>query len=212
MLYAQQELDAQSCFIDLSSVSRKGIIPAADTLEQMKEGQQTLVRLKVRYIESFLKDIGQQFVPNTFQFYSMKRRIQMLGRDGITFEDFDYDPGTMVPAGVPASEHWRSFQFLIQPGSLLKSSRVPQQMLMLNLRRMGDMDRDNMLEALDLGGMKESIKKNLEAEGKDFLINLIRQKMGGGAGAAGAAEQAPPGIMNEPNAGPPGGGAPAPQM
>ena len=204
MLYAQQELDAQSGFIDLSSVSRKGIVPAADTLEQMKEGQQTLVRLKVRYIESFLKDIGQQFVPNLFQFYSMKRRIQILGEDGLTFEDFDYDPGKMIPAGVPPEEHWRSFQFLIQPGSLLKSSRVPQQMLMLNLRRMGDMDRDNMLEALDLGGMKETIRKNLEQEGKEFLIQMIRQKMGGQGGGGGVS----PNVLQDLNNSPAGGGAP----
>jgi len=134
MLYAQQELDAQSGFIDMSAVSRKGIIPSADTIEQMLSGQQTLVRLKVRYVEAFLKEIGQQFVPNFYQFYTLGRRIQMLGSDGITFEDYDYNPGTMVPAGVPAEEHWRSFQFLVQPGSLLKSSRQPQQLLMLNLR------------------------------------------------------------------------------
>jgi hypothetical protein len=204
MLYAQQELDAQSGFIDLSSVSRRGIIPAADTMEQMKEGQQTMVRLKVRYIESFLKDIGQQFVPNLFQFYTMKRRIQTLGEEGKTFEDFDYDPGTMIPAGVPAEEHWRQFQFLIQPGSLLKSSRTPQQMLMLNLRRMGDMDRENMLEALDLGGLAESVKKNLQAEGQDFLINLIRQKMGGAGGGGGVSPEILKGLNNSPA----GGGAP----
>lgn len=209
MLYAQQELDSQSGFIDMGSVSRRGIVPAGDTLEQLKEGQQTLVRLKTRYIESFLKDIGQQFVPNFFQFYTMKRRVQILGQNGLTFEDFDYDPGTMVPAGVPAEEHWRQFQFLVQPGSLLKSSRQPMQMLMLNLRRMGDMDRDNMLESLDLGQMKESIRTNLESEGRDILIQMVRQKMGGSTGGGAAAEAiGQPGLMGPPNGGPPGGGAP----
>jgi hypothetical protein len=208
MLYAQQELDAQSGFIDLSSVSRKGIVPAADTLEQMKEGQQTLVRLKVRYIEGFLKDIGKQFIPNIFQFYGLKRRIQMLGEDGKTFEDFDFDPGTMVPHGVPKEEHWRSFQFMIQPGSLLKSARIPQQMLMLNLRRMGDMDRDNMLEALDLGGLKESIQKNLDQEGKEFFVNMIRQKMSG-AGGGGAVS---PEVLKGLDSSPAGGGAPTPTV
>jgi len=180
MLYAQQELDSQSGFIDISNVSRKPIIPAADTLEQMKEGQQTLVRLKVRRIESFFKEIGQQFIANVFQFYTMRRRIQMLGVDGLTFEDFDYNPATMVPAGVPPEEHWRTFQFMIQPGSLLKTSRIPMQTLMLTLRRGGDLDRDNLLEALDLGALKESVKKNLELEAAQQLANLIRQKTGGG--------------------------------
>jgi hypothetical protein len=204
MLYAQQELDAQSGFIDMSSVSRKGIVPAADTLEQMKEGQQTLVRLKVRYIEGFLKDIGQQFVPNLFQFYSMKRRIQILGSDGLTFEDFDYEPGTMIPAGVPAEEHWRQFQFMVQPGSLLKSARMPMQALMMGLRRQGDMDRDNLLETLDLGSMKASIKKNLEGEGKEFLINIIRQKMNASGGGGGI----PMDALKQISGSPAGGGSP----
>jgi hypothetical protein len=211
MLYAQQELDAQSGFIDMGSVSRKGIIPAADTLESMKEGQQTLVRLKTRYIESFLKDIGQQFIPNFFQFYTMKRRIQMLGMDGCTFEDFDYNPGTMVPSGVPPEQHWRQFQFLVQPGSLLKSARQPIQQLALNLRRLGDMDRDNMLNILDLGNMRDSIRRNLDQEGKEFFINMIRQKMGqqgGGGGGQPGNNQGPPPPMTDVNNGPLGGGSP----
>lgn len=184
MIYAQQELDAQSGFIDMSSVSRKSIIPAADTLEQMKESQQTLVRLKVRRIESFFKELGVQFIPNIFQFYTVKRRVQMLGDDGLTFEDFDYDPGTMVPSGVSPEEHWRKFQFMIQPGSLLKTSRIPMQQLMLSLRRSGDMDRDNLLESLDLGGMKDKVRENLQKEAIDMLTAMIRQKMTGGGGAA----------------------------
>ena len=190
MLYAQQELDSQSGFIDLGSVSRKGIIPAADTLEQMKEGQQTLVRLKVRYIEDFVGDIGQQQIANFFQFYNLGRRVIMLGDKGKTFEDYDYEPGNMVPAGKNAEEHWRSFQFLVQPGSLLKSSRIPEQTIKLMMRRMGDFDRKNLFEAMDMGSLTESVEKNLREEGQDMLINFVKQKMaasGGGGGLGGRA-------------------------
>jgi len=206
--WAEQELSDQAGFIDLSSVSRKGIVPAADTLEQMKEGQQTLVRLKVRYIESFFKDIGSQFIPNVYQFYTLGRRIQMLGEDGKTWEDFDIEPGTMVPAGVPKEEHWRSFRFMVQPGSLLKSARVPYQMLMLNLRRMGDMDRENLFKALDLEGLIDSSKKNLEAEGKDILMQAVRQKMAGTAGGGNVSPQAIQALTEGPTAEP----APSPVM
>jgi hypothetical protein len=195
MLYVQQEMDSQAGFVDLGAVSRKGIIPAADTLEQMKEGQQTLVRLKVRYIEGFLKEIGQQMMADVFQFYSLQRRIIMLGSDGMTWEDFDWNPGTMVPAGTPPEEHWRSFQFMVQPGSLLKSSRLQQQQLILGLRGRGDFDRDNTLEALDLGSMKDSVRKNLEQEGREILINIVKQKMaaqgGGGIGMPATAPMTP---------------------
>ena len=191
MLYAQQELDSQSGFIDVGSISRKGIIPSADTIEQMKEGQQTLVRLKGRYIEQFVQEIGQQFIVNVFQFYTMARRIQMLGEDGKVAEDFDYNPGTMIPAGILPENHWKAFQFLVLSGSLLKSARAPHEAKVMMLRRQGDMDRDNLLEALDLGNMKESIKKGLEKEGQEILVNMLRAKMSASGGGGGLS----PGIL-----------------
>jgi hypothetical protein len=66
---------------------------------------------------------------------------------------------------------------------------------------MGDMDRDNMLEALDLGGMKESIKKNLEQEGKDFFINMIRQKMSGAGGGGAVSPEVLKGLDSSPAGG-----------
>jgi hypothetical protein len=99
MLYFQRELDSQSGFLDLQGLTRRGIVPAGDTIEQLKQNQQTMVRLKVRYIEGFLKELGSQFISNAFQFYTMKRRIHMFGSEGLTYEDFDYEPETMIPAG-----------------------------------------------------------------------------------------------------------------
>jgi hypothetical protein len=184
MLYFQRELDSQSGFLDLQGLTRRGIIPAGDTIESLKQNQQTMVRLKVRYIEGFFKELGTQFVSNAFQFYTMKRRIHMLGSEGLTFEDFDLDPETMIPAEVNPEVYFRNFGFYVAPGSLLDSNRTQKALLMLQLRRMGDMDLKNLLEALDLGSMYDSIKKNLQGEGADFLINAIKQKMGGGAPSA----------------------------
>jgi hypothetical protein len=189
MLYAQQELDSQSGFLDLTGISRRGIVPAGDTLEQLKEGQQTLVRLKVRYIEDFMKQIGQQWVPNAFQFYTLKRRLQMLGSDGLTWEDFDWDPGTMVPAGEKAEDHWKRFSFMMIPGSLLKSSRAPHQALMVRLRAMGDMDLKNLLEALDLGNLYDKVKKNLEEEGANILLAALKAKRASSGGGGGMVPQ-----------------------
>ena len=185
MLYAQQELDSQSGFLDMTGISRRGVVPAGDTLEQLKEGQQTLVRLKVRYIEDFVKQMGTQWVPNAFQFYTMERRMQMLGSDGLTWEDFDWNPGTMVPADIPPAEHWKSFSFMMVPGSLLKSAREPQPQLMLMLRRMGDMDLKNMLDSLDLGGLYQSVVKGIQEEGADILIQAMRAKHAGQGGGGG---------------------------
>lgn len=66
----------------------------------------------------------------------------------------------------------------------------------MNLRRQGDLDRDNLLEILDMGNLKESIKKNLQAEGKDILLNMLRQKMSGTAGGGGLSPEAMAQITN----------------
>jgi hypothetical protein len=195
MLYAQQELDSQSGFLDMTSISRRGIVPAGDTLEQMKEGQQTLVRLKVRYIEDFVKQMGQQWVPLSFQFYTLKRRVQLLGSEGLTWEDFDWEPGTMVPAGEDVLEHWKRFTFMMIPGSLLKTARQPMEAKFLALRRQGDMDLKNMLDAMDLGNLYESIKTNLEEEGRNIMIQIVRQKMAASGGGGGVL----PGAMDKVN-------------
>jgi len=74
------------------------------------------------------------------------------------------------------------------PGSLLKSARMPLQNLIMTLRARGDMDMKNMFDTMDLSGMYESVKKNLQIEGADVLLQAIKQKLqqqgaaGGGAG------------------------------
>lgn len=61
------------------------------------------IRTKGRVLEAFIREVGQMMLSNFFQFYNMGRRVQILGRDGMDFEDFDYDPGSLVPAQEYAS-------------------------------------------------------------------------------------------------------------
>lgn len=185
MMYAREELTAQTGFLDPSSLAGKKIIPSADTMEMLGQGQQTLVRLKVRYIESFFREVGEQWVPNAFQYYRTKRRVLSSGLDGLTWQDFNWDPREICPDPLNPYDHWRSYKWTIIPGSLLKSSRTPDQVKAMNLRRLGDMDRKNLFKILDLDSLTESVEKNLKAEGADILVNMLRQKMsmsGGGGG------------------------------
>jgi hypothetical protein len=139
----------------------------------------------VRYIEDLMKQMGQQWVPNSFQFHTLKRRVAMLGSDGMTWEDFDYDPGTMVPAGIPAEEHWKAFTFMMQPGSLLKSTRESGYPKAFAMRRQGDMDLKNFLESIDMGNMYDSIVKGLETEGANVLMQAVKSKMAASGGGGG---------------------------
>ncbi len=184
MVWAMREMDTASGLLDLNAVSRMGQIPAADTLEQLKEGQQTVIRLKGRNIEEFLRNIGTQAISNFFQFYTMERRIRLLGEDGISFQDLDFDPRNMIPAGKDPQLFAQSFAFQVKPGSSLSSARSNRVLAMNALRKQGDMDRNSLLEAAGFGPMIDKITKNLQDEGKDILINLVKSKMGGKQGGA----------------------------
>lgn len=186
LVYAQREMDSHSGILDLSGISQMGQIPAADTLEQLKSGQQSVIRLKGRYIEVFLRDIGTQGVSNFLQFWSAERRLQKYGIDGLTLEDFEGKAGMMVPKDMDPQKFAKSFTFNVKPGSLLNDSRVQRGQIMLMLRKMGEVDRVTLLESLELGPMINKINAGLNAEGKDILKNLVKQKLqqqqGGGSG------------------------------
>jgi hypothetical protein len=115
----------------------------------------------------FLRDLGSQQISNIFQFYTLKRRMYLLGEKGKTFEDFDWDPNTMIPAGTRAEDHARRFKFMIQPDSLLNAKRVEKAMIYMNLRKGGDMDRKHLFEALDIDVSTEEVEKELKREAKE---------------------------------------------
>jgi hypothetical protein len=178
-----REMDSSSGIATVAEAVRKKQVPAADTLESMKQSQQTPLRLKGRNIESFLRRVGQMNVPNIFQFYDARRRMFMLGKDGITFEDLDWDPGSMIPAGARPEDHVRNFAFMIHPGSLLNINQVERNMLLLKLRSMHDLDRKNLYKQLDLGIDPSVVAKNLQEENSQQLAQALAARMAaGGAG------------------------------
>src|SRR5262249_52943751 len=97
-----------------------------------------------------------------------------------------------VPGNMDPREFAQNFAFNIKPGSLLNTTRAQRAQILLMLRRMGEVDRNNLLEAFELGPMIPSINKNLHEEGKDLLLQLVKakaQKQGGiGNTAANALE------------------------
>jgi hypothetical protein len=167
-LYQQMErsLEKTSTGAIASEVARKKQVPASDGIEQLKAEKQTPVRLKGRNIESFLRVGGQMMVSNMIQFWSTKRRLQVLGTKGLTFEDFDWDPGTMVPAGTSGEQFVQKFKFYIQPGSLLSIKRVEEKMEVLMLRKMQAIDLKTMYKKLGGDYNVDEIEKNLLEERK----------------------------------------------
>ncbi len=149
------------------------------------------IRTRGRVLEVFMREVGEMMKSNFFQFYNMGRRIQILGKDGIDFEDFDFDPGSLVPSFDPRSlppqdinkfyhtwnednglggqmpmfqlkprsdrayEHMKSFVFYLTPNSLLNMSKRQDQLMYMQLFRMGCIDMQTLLEKLDVPNIGE---------------------------------------------------------
>jgi hypothetical protein len=158
------EMDRSSGLAAISDMTKKKQVPSGDTIDNIKSTLQTPIRLKARNTEIFLRDIGSQSISNVFQFYTMERRMYLAGEDGKTFEDFDWDPKSAVPAGTKPEDHAHRFVFMIQPGSLLNVQRVEKALALMRLRMMHDVDRKTMLDGLDLGLNADEIEKRLIKE------------------------------------------------
>ena len=168
-------MDNLSGVRDMSQMMRLQQIPSASTIEKIGESMTPIVRGRSRAIEAFMREFGMITAYNFAQFYSLPKRIQILGPSGATFEDFDFDPCSMIPAfvhnddyderGIPtadalmrgplpryerAREVMRQFTYHVAPGSQLVSSQIDEQMKYLQLARAGWVDIITTLEHLDI--------------------------------------------------------------
>jgi hypothetical protein len=153
--------DRQSGAIDVSGMTRKNQVPGGDTIEQARDSAQTVYRLDSRHIEPFMRAAGQQFVSNIFQFWTREQRMWMLGKDGVTWHDFDYDPGNMIPWSAPKENHWRRFPVRVAAGSMHGAKRDRDKQVAISLFRIGAISRRALLRKLDYS---ESEIAQIEAE------------------------------------------------
>jgi hypothetical protein len=119
-------------------------LPSADSMEKYMEALSPLLRLRARSIEVALGELAEMLKVGFFQYYTVQRRMQILGNDGLAVEDFDYDPGTLVPQedatssdprDVRASRHHKNFTFSIAPNSFLNISQTTHKMMIMQLLR-----------------------------------------------------------------------------
>ena len=143
--------DRQSGALDTAGMMRKNQIPGADTIEGMRDSTQSLFRLDSRHIEPFMRAAGIQFVSNIFQFWTRSQRMHMLGKDGLTWNDFDFDPGSMVPWSAPKEDHWRQFPIHVAAGSMHGLSKDREKQVSISLFRLGGISRKAMLRKLGYG-------------------------------------------------------------
>jgi len=146
---------------DIQAIAKARQIPAGDSLEKLMELAGPILTDMSRNMEFSMREVGEQVKSLFFQFYDMPRRVQILGKDGVAEEDFDYKPGEMIPSHAPdememiargdmrqdqasrysnierARRHQNSFYFHITPNSMHQITQLTKKLLLMQLFRAG---------------------------------------------------------------------------
>jgi hypothetical protein len=93
----EQGIDHVMGILDMRSLSQLRMNTLQD-VETLLEAVGPSVRARGRVLEVVIRELGEMMKSNFMQFYSKKRRIQILGPEGLDIEDFKYDPESLVPA------------------------------------------------------------------------------------------------------------------
>jgi hypothetical protein len=173
--YYEAKIKELSGSQDISNLMKLNQMPSADSIEQIMESMSLTWRLRSRVIEVFMREYATMMAYNFAQFYTLPRRMTILGGEGATQEDFDFDPGSLVPDFVDprdfgtdgnpthdaimrgplhrydrAREFLRQFSFNIAPGSLLAASEIQRKLLYLQLSRAGLIDHWTLMDVLGI--------------------------------------------------------------
>lgn len=215
--YYTDRINALTGVQDISSMMGMGQVPEGETIDKIVQAMTPAVRARSRSLELFMREFGMMFMHNAAQWYTIKRRLQILGPTGLTVEDFDFDPDSLIPAFVEsdygpegtlkperynnprprrdrAREHMRQFSIQIAPGSLLNSSETKDKLMYLQLARMNFIDLWTLHEKLGIPNMGEAPP------------GTIPERL-----AAYAQMMAPPPMPGGPEGGPSGGSTPGPK-
>jgi hypothetical protein len=139
-------------------------IPQMETVDKLTALEGAINRLRSMVVEALMSEFAMMLLMDFFQFYTREQRIAILGPAGQTFEDFDFDPGnlipddilkrmpdgSMAPRGERAREFFKYFTYQISPGSMLNSAGMQDKLLYTMLARSGSIDIITLLEKLNI--------------------------------------------------------------
>ena len=212
MLFAKDQLGELSGSNDLSALTRLKQLPAKETIESLVQSMSPQIRMRGRLIEYAIRELAHMLKFGFFQWYSAPRRMAVLGPDGMSLEDFDFDPGSLIPdgkgfitdlkgkqqkfnefAGLPkiqrAIKHSSNFTFYVTPNSMLEMQLQSKKAEAFMLRKMGEIDHETFLTILEVANIPQ-IDKRLTSE-IDQKIAALEQLSSGSSGRPQTLQQSP---------------------
>lgn len=166
-----QLMDHQVGVADVSSLLELQQVPSADSTERLLQAQGPLSTDYARELERAITEFGFLAGWNFLQYDTMKKRLQILGQDGLSFTDWQHDPGNILPVEVPGVPKdsgimqrglvfGRQFTFLVVPNSIFEFTDTQDKLFKFQLWRDGrfPMDPQTLAESWNLGNFGEVLK------------------------------------------------------
>lgn len=177
-------MNTKSGIKDLDVLLKLGQMPAGDTLDKFMESSTTAIKIRSRNLEVFARKFAMKAMFNIAQYKTVAERLAVCGPQGMTSDDWDFDPETFVPSHVgsdylptgqlnpalrrsdgsyvmrPRWERWREIaRYLsinIMPGTLLKAAKYADQMAYFQFFRAGILDPWTLAEVFEIPNYGEA--------------------------------------------------------
>lgn len=148
----------------VGDAASKKQVPGGDTLDKISFAKNTPIRFMGRNVETFTDEIGTMWTGNAIQFYDAAKRATLLGDSGLTKEDIEGVPGSMVPDGIQSEEFVQRWNLTCDKGTLLNVQRQDKIQVSFALRKNHDLSRKKLFEQLDWNINQEENDAELQHE------------------------------------------------
>lgn len=203
----EERLDFLMGIPEIKELMKLKQLPDSDSLDKVIGASGSIIVDLARNMESSIRELGEMWKAMAFQFCTVGERLQFLGTEGVVMEDFDFDPGNMIPSHLAGEDptkasratrterarlHLDSFRFNVIPNSLAQIANITRKMLTLQIWRDKSfpMDPWYFADVMEIGGLgpppaeAKNMMERWEAWQEKFieLQTRIAQAVQGGEG------------------------------
>lgn len=177
----RNEMDYQMGVTAAAALAKIKAGGSQDQLEKLMDEAGPIVKGIARQMERSFRDMANIFKYLVMQYYTSPKIIQITGVAGATPENWDFDPGNLIPSHLPHEvksqpskyskmhrAHWlaRNIRFRIAPNTLHQIVQTTQKLMYLQLWRQGfPIDPWTMAEVMgipDFGKVPEGTRSMWE--------------------------------------------------
>jgi len=195
-----QEVEDKIAYImgvpDLKELQKANQIPSADSIEKFFQQAGAIVTDMSRSMDPVVCQMADMNRYYFFQFYDLAKRIRILGEDGITPEDYDFEPGTLIPTSLPyeplstdgtsiisstyvqrVKHHINSFSTAIHPTSLHQITNMARKLLRMQASKVNPLliSAETIAKDLDIENWGH-LEGDTELEKKMSELKIMQQQ------------------------------------